>query len=446
MAEQLAKMDPKLYRKYIVTEKGKSVLYVELQKALYGTLRAALLFWKQLTGKLIEWGFEINPYDWYVANKIVNGKQCTVLWHVDDLKISHVDTKVVTDVINTINAEFGKEAPITINRGKVLEYLGMTLDYSTPGKVKIVMSDYIDKMLDGLPPDMDGTAATPAADHLFQVSEEPNHLDEKTAQFFHHYEAKALFLCKRARPDLQTAVAFLSTRVKKPDQDDYRKLGRMMQYLRATRELTLTLEASCLNVVKWWVDGSFAVHHDMKSHTGGVMSLGKGAIYGTSTRQKLNTTSSTESELVAVNDVLPQILWTRYFLEAQGYKVKDNILYQDNQSAMLLEKNGRGSSSKRTRHINIRYFFVTDKVNNGEIKIEYCPTKQMVGDFFTKPLQGALFRNQRDYILNISPEDGPDSMKPLSAHRSVLNPMLNPRMGGQTYAEVAASKPVASSG
>lgn len=81
-----------------------------------------------------------------------------------------------------------------------------------------------------------------------------------------------------------------------------------------TRRLVLTLEADRLDVVKWWVDSSFAVHKDMRSHTGGAMSLGKGAVYATSTWQKLNTRSSTEAELVGANDVLPQVLWTRYFL------------------------------------------------------------------------------------------------------------------------------------
>jgi hypothetical protein len=124
-----------------------------------------------------------------------------------------------------------------------------------------------------------------------------------------------------------------------------------------------------VNIIKWWADASYAVHPDMRSHTGGAMSLGRGVIYGTSTRQKLNTKSSTEAELVGVNDVMPQVLWTRYFLEAQGFKVSDSIIYQDNQSAILLEKNGRASSSKRTRHVNIRYFFVTDRIANGEVSV-----------------------------------------------------------------------------
>jgi hypothetical protein len=108
-------------------------------------------------------------------------------------------------------------------------------------------------------------------------------------------------------------------------------------------------------------------------------------------------------ELVGANDVMPQILWTRYFLEAQGYKVEGNVLYQDNKSAMLLESNGRGSSSKRTRHINIRYFFITDRIANGELSIEHCPTGVMLSDYFTKPLQGAPFREFRDRIMNVDP-------------------------------------------
>jgi hypothetical protein len=138
-----------------------------------------------------------------------------------------------------------------------------------------------------------------------------------------------------------------------------------------------------------------------------MMSMGKGSIISMSTKQKLNTKSSTEAELVAVDDAMPRILWTRYFLLSQGYAVEPAILHQDNQSAILLEKNGKASSSKRTRHINIRYYFITDRVKKGKITIEYCPTKEMVGDFFTKPLQGALFYKLRAIILNIpSPESG----------------------------------------
>jgi hypothetical protein len=354
MAELLVRIDPELYRKHVQLENGKQVLYVELKKALYGTLKAALLFWRRLSSQLIEWGFIPNPYDSCVMNKDINGSQCTILWHVDDLKISHADPEVVTEVIDLLEGEFGKEAPLTKTRGHVHDYLGMTIDFSSAGKVQLSMIDYVQNMLDGLPENMSGEAATPAANFLFETSDGSRKLDEATADLYHHNTAKLLFLCKRARPDVQTVVAFLCTRVQSPDEDDYKKLTRVMRYLRSTVNMPLTLESENVNIIKWWADASYAVHPDMRSHTGSTMSLGRGVIYGTSTRQKLNTKSSTEAELVGVNDVMPQVLWTRYFLEAQGFKVSDSIIYQDNQSAILLEKNGRASSSKRTRHVNIQ--------------------------------------------------------------------------------------------
>jgi hypothetical protein len=214
IAEMLVRMDPKLYRKYVKNKHGKSVLYVELLKALYGTLKAVLLFWRLLSSKLVLLGFKINPYDWCVINKTINGKQCTILWHVDDLKISHINPDVNTTIIDLINTVFGKEAPITVTRGPIHDYLGMMLDYSKKGKVKIKMIDYVKKMLADLPDEMNGEAPTPAGNHLFMVDNNQTKVDEQKAQFFHTYVAKALFLCKRARPDIQTVVAFLCTRVK----------------------------------------------------------------------------------------------------------------------------------------------------------------------------------------------------------------------------------------
>ena len=186
-----------------------------------------------------------------------------------------------------------------------------------------------------------------------------------------------LYLCKRARPDMQTAIAFLCTRVKQPDVDDWKKLARAIRYLRGTKDLGLTLEADGSGIIKWWIDASFAVHQDMHSHSGITMSLGKGSPYSSSTRQRLNTKSSTEAELVGVDDGMSSITWTRRFLVEQGVHITDTVVYQDNQSAMLLERNGRASSGRRTRHISIKYFFVTDRVKGGELRVEYCPTDDM---------------------------------------------------------------------
>jgi hypothetical protein len=129
------------------------------------------------------------------------------------------------------------------------------------------------------------------------------------------------------------------------------------------------------------------------------MTLGGGAAQSISRKQKLNTRSSTEAELVGADDAATMILWTKLFMEAQGYHIEKNILYQDNKSTILLENNGKRSSSKHTRVFNIRYFFLTDQVEKGNLKIEYCPTTEMWGDFMSKPLQGKLFQKFKKEIM-----------------------------------------------
>jgi hypothetical protein len=198
----------------------------------------------------------------------------------------------------------------------------------------------------------------------------------------------------------------------------------VIKYLRKTKDLVLRLSADNLNIIKWWIDASYGVHHDMRSHTGGVMSMGTGAAYSTSKKQKLNTKSSTEAELIGIDDVLPQALWTKYFLEAQGYGT-DTLLHQDNQSTIKLSENGKASSGKGTRHINIRYFFITDRIARKEVAIQYCPTKEMVADYFTKPLQGELFYKFRDQIMGVVP-----MATIIGDHRSVLdgNPVVSEKL------------------
>jgi hypothetical protein len=188
-------------------------------------------------------------------------------------------------------------------------------------------------------------------------------------------------------------------RVRDPNQADWEKLMRVMKYLNGTKEENLTLSADDLRVVKWYVDASFAVHPDFKSHTGAMMTLGKGAMQSTARKQKMNVRSSTEGKLVAVDDAATMILWTKLVLEAQGYDVEKNIVYQDNKSAILLETNGKKSSGKQTCALNIRYFFITNQVEKGNTQIEHCGTNHMVRDFFTKPLQGKKFKRFWNDIL-----------------------------------------------
>ena len=211
--------------------------------------------------------------------------------------------------------------------------------------------------------------------------------------------AQGLFPTKRGRPDIHTGIAFLCTRVQQPNEEDWDKLMRLMKYMNGTKELVLTLSAEQLNTLKWFVDAAFAVRADFKSHTGMTMTMGQGTIMSMSRKQKLNTKSSTTAELVGDDDATTMMLWTKLFMEEQGYKIEENVLYQDNKSGILLEKNGRKSMGRQSRTLNVQYFFISDQVNQGNLNVKYCPTDEMIGDFMTKPLQGSKFIKFRKILL-----------------------------------------------
>jgi Reverse transcriptase (RNA-dependent DNA polymerase) len=300
LVDMLVDINTELYGPAVVLENRKKVLYIEVLKAIYGMLEAALLWYKTFRKDLEDIGFVFNPYNPSVANRKVQGSQQTILFHVDDLKSSH-KTKSVNDRFEKwLNSMYGNHGKVTATCGQVHDYLGMELDYRKRGELKINMTKYVDNMINDFPVELGkkGVTKTPAADSLFNLGTGAK-LDMKRSEIFHTSVAKGLFLYKRARPNIQQAISVLCTRVKDPNQADWEKLMRVMKYLNGTRSEYLTLSADDLRVVKWYVDASFAVHPDFKSHTGAVMMLGKGAMQSITRKQKMNLRSSTEGELVA---------------------------------------------------------------------------------------------------------------------------------------------------
>jgi hypothetical protein len=346
----------------------------------------------------------VNPYDPCVANRKVKGKQHTVTWHVDDLKSSHVDPEVNDEFYEWLERTYGSEelGHVTTTRGTTHEYLAMKLDYSTPNALKVDMREYLSTMLTDFPYKLQGEVHVPWTEKLFKVDESSPKIDDKRRETFHSFVMKAMFLCKRGRSDVQPGITFLSSRVQEPNEGDWTKLVRVLVFLKTTKDDVLTLEADDTQTLTWYVDAAFAVHADMRSHTGSTFSLGKGMIISDSTKQKVNSRSSTEAELIGVDDRISKILWAKRFIECQGFKVKLNIIYQDNTSTMKLEKNGKASSGKRTRHFDIKYFYVTDLIGRDEVEVIYCPTDDMIADYMTKALTGSKFHFFRDLVMNLT--------------------------------------------
>ena len=150
LVDILVSIAPDVYGPYVSTNKsGQKVLIVECLNAVYGTMVAALLYYKKFVKSLTKHGFKLNPYDGCVANKIVKGKQITICFHVDDCKISHEWTKVVDATIKWLRAEYESifEDGSKVHRGKVHKYLGMSLDFSHKGHCRVTMYDYLDGIL-----------------------------------------------------------------------------------------------------------------------------------------------------------------------------------------------------------------------------------------------------------------------------------------------------------
>ena len=178
---------------------------------------------------------------------------------------------------------------LTLKIGRVHTYLGMEIDFTKKGKVSIAMHKYLDNILMEFPEQLGAIATSPAANHLFQVcpDDKEQKLPDPQAVAFHYTTAQLLFLSSRCRQDCQTAVAFLTTHAKAPDEDEWGKLRRVLKYLKGTRRLLITLEADDLTINKWWVAASFQAHDDRKGRTVNMMSLGHGAATSFSRKQKM---------------------------------------------------------------------------------------------------------------------------------------------------------------
>ncbi len=310
--------------------------------------------------------FELNQYDPCVANKMVEDKVLTICFHMDDCKISHESIPVVDNTISWLKEDYkvlfeDGSGAMKVCRGKTHDYIGMTLDYSHDSEVHISMIKYIEDVwstFQEVQVEFDNgfvevrrrskSQVTAAPTNLFVVNKECKPLNVEQQEMFHSCVGKALYFAKRARLDILPSISFLTKRVKKTDKDDWEKLAHMIKYLKLTEKLPLILSAEDSENLYWYADIAFGVHVDMKSHNGAGLTLGREFAISISSGQKLNFSSSAYAELVAVSDILPMVQWIRLFILAQEVKINRNIIYQDNQSAVLLEENGKKSSGKRT--------------------------------------------------------------------------------------------------
>jgi len=228
-------------------------------------LISALLWHRKFRIDLEENGFVFNPHDTCVANKMINKKQQTVRFHVNDVMSSHVDTKVDDDFEKPLNETHGEHGKVKSTQGDAHDHLGAMFAFDKEnGKVVCQMFDCMDGMFKEFPLKFSENTTTnnPAKTDMF-IEDLSKRLDPEKKQVFHRTVAKDLFLSKKARPDIQPVASVLCTRVKNPGRNDWNKLVKMMKFLWTTKRDVLTLSArKGLHSVEWHVDAALAVHPD----------------------------------------------------------------------------------------------------------------------------------------------------------------------------------------
>jgi hypothetical protein len=267
----------------------------------------------------------------------------------------------------------------------------MTFGFIEKKKLRITMKKSIDEEVLKRNT-VTGFAATPSTEDLFQIDEMSPRLSKPEAEKFQSEVASANYIAKRIIPECLTITSFLMTRVQSSTEQDMQKFQRLINYVNSTKDiipLCLKMSPGPLEIVAN-IDSSHASHGDNRGHTGVFITLGKGAIQAISTKQSINTKSSAESLFAASDGATPAI----NVLNIVSIAVQQLIIEQDNQSALAMIANER-AAGPTSRHINIRYFWLNDRLAQGEISMRYMPTEEMTADLLTKHKDGNSFYKHR---------------------------------------------------
>ena len=295
---------------------------------------------------------ERNPVEMCIFNKFKNlDEQVTIGIHVDDQIITSQSRVNLESTITAIEEMF-KETKVT--KGRMHNYIGMTLDFTLKGKYKVKMQKYIEDKLKEY--NVTGKSKTPSGQDLFYIDKSSQDLSEEETELFHSKIASLLFLAKKTRPDILLPVQFLSTRVMKPTVQDAHKLDKLLRYLNSTKHMCLTLTKVDVTSPWIYIDAAYGCYEDEKSHSDAVEGVRLSSFNYHSKKQKINTKSSTEAEIVEVSDMPSYAIYTRYLLQNQGYTLKPTKVYQDNILPMRLMDLDGNNSCNRTKHIDIRYY------------------------------------------------------------------------------------------
>ena len=290
--------------------------------------------------------------------------------------------------------------------GSPISFLGLNIMKSTDGNndIRVNQAGYLANILDEYEEDYSNLRSqpNPSDENIFRPVHTGQDAEPTNVTKFLSKLMKVRYLV-RTRPDIELTCAALCTRSRSPTKGDDKSLNKLLKYLSENKHIGIVIKETDLQMVIWF-DAGFAIHVDRKSHSGHLVCFGdtgvRVPIHWRSTKQKVVATSSTEAELIAMYEGLDFVIWFKRVLEFMGVPQKTMRVFQDNTSTITMAFFGRGSSGSMTRHIDIKYFFTKQFIEDLTIVLEHQPRENMMADFFASPRTGQAFRRMRDILMH----------------------------------------------
>jgi len=371
-------------------------MLVLITGGLYGLPQSPKLWYDALSAATLKLGYKKSSMDPCLFIKIISEDEKSIIsLHVDDLGHFYTHEHFQKELVDMISTKFTSP---TVQTGDEGVYLGIEYKFNRSDKsVELGMDSYTSKLLEEF--DIRKDSKSCCSYDFMDVDPNGEKIDSKK---FASAVMSLYYLASRIRRDLLFAVTVMSTRIHSCTTADERKMQKIFRYLHATKDRKILIKLDGLDL-KFYTDASYAIHHNARSHTGFVVSLGSkygGPVFARSIVQRFVTLSSFEAELSGVHQ---NVYWFKLFRTVMtefGFPQNEpSVLYQDNQATILVMN--RGSTFRgRSKHIDVRYYYLTELINDGVVKVEYLPTEEMIADPLTKAKSAAADDEENKRLQN----------------------------------------------
>ena len=373
-----------------------------LKKYIYGLPDSGLAYYRAYSSLLVTSGYCKSKSDPCLFIKLVGTERIYIWIHVDDTFVSSTSVQLIDDLELAIKSQF----KVTVNM-EVESYLGIHFDYLSNGDVKITQPLLLNSLLDEYSEELQAHRSREPLSAQRSDSSRSNDVTPMDVNEYLHLEGALIYLTK-SRPDIQTAVSFGATHSVHPTRGDFDELIHCLKYLQSTADIGLILKAGVPNrqlILKCYVDASYLTHPDSKSHQGFCLSFGDvGTFYSKSTKQQLVSTSSTQSEIRALQTLVVEIIFINELCKELGRPILlPAIVFEDNAAVIALSRE-MTSRAKRCKHFLMAINWIREQVDSGLIKIEKIASIDNKSDLLTKILTGVQFKSSASDILGIETE------------------------------------------